>query len=114
MTKLLIILSVFSISNVAQAIGSISATVADVRVDRSGLGIIAFSQSIGGEAAACRVTPYTSHFSFDAKTEGGKAIYSMALTAVASGKKMVAYGTGSCLDYANTVESISYGHLLTN
>jgi hypothetical protein len=91
------------------AAGAVYAKVAHVRVDRNGWGIIEFALPISGTPAACRSAPYLSHFSFDSNTAGGKALYAMALSASASGKFLLAYGTGACSEYAGIVESMSYG-----
>ena len=110
MKKVIIGCLLSAISTGAFAYGVFNGTVKDVRVDRGGWGIIAFNGAVTGDFAACRNEYYTSHMSFDVKTEGGKAIYSMALAAVASGKLVSAVGTGSCSDYADTVESLGYMH----
>lgn len=109
MKHILLASSLLLLSNMALAAGKVTSTVENVRVDRSGKGIIDFSTPLE-TPADCRNVAYSSHLSFDTSTPGGKAIYSMALAAASSGKKITAYGTGSCLDYANTVESMSYGH----
>jgi hypothetical protein len=96
------------ISTLAQA-GSINSTVNSVRIDRSGKGMVQFSSPIT-QVASCSTGNYASYFSFNTNTDAGKAIYSMVLAATASGKRVVAYGTGTCLDYGNVVESWNYGH----
>lgn len=114
MKKCILALGLISFCNFSYSAGSYSGKVKDVRVDRDGRGIIAFEGQIGNQPAACRSEPYTAHMSFDAKTEGGKAIYSMALAALASGKSVSANGTGTCLEYNGIVESLSYWHILRN
>jgi len=82
--------------------------VEDVRVDANGLGFIRFDQPLKGTPATCISGGHTAHLSFDINTAGGKGILSLALSAQASGKAIVARGTGSCDGY-NVVERWSYG-----
>lgn len=108
-----IILSVVTAS--AYSIGKAdNAKVVDVRIDSNGFGIVAFDKPITSEPATCRNPSYSNHFSFDTNTAGGKAIYSMALAAATAGKSITAYGTGTCSEYVNNVESWSYGHFFVN
>ncbi len=109
MKNLLVVTSLLLFSGFAQAVGNVSSTVKSVRVDRNGWGMIEFTKPIN-TPAECHSTSYKSHFSFDTNTPGGKSIYSMALAAASSGKTITAYGTGSCSEYSNTVESMGYGH----
>jgi len=109
MKKIFLMIFFLSFATLVQAAGSVSGKVKNVRVDRSGWGIVEFDKLIS-TPGGCVSDPYTSHFSFDANTVGGKAIYSMALAAAASGKTITAYGTGSCEEYADIVESMSYAH----
>ena len=101
---LLVLLS----SEVAFSYGHYTGKVTEVRIDRDGRGIISFDGQIAHNPATCRTSPYFSHFSFDATTEGGKAIYSMAITAAATGKRVSAIGTGTCQDYNSLIESLRY------
>lgn len=66
-----------------------------VRVDKSGKGYVNFKSPIIGEPASCTTT-YLNALAFDTKTDGGKSILSVALTAQATGKKILAKGTGDC------------------
>ncbi|WP_394203812.1 hypothetical protein [Marinagarivorans algicola] len=110
MKKIIFGACMFFVSNLSYAYGIANSTVDLVRIDRNGKGMIKFDSSIGHEPASCTSATYVSYMSFDANTDGGKAIYSLALAAAASGKKVIAYGTGTCGDYSNVVESISYIH----
>jgi hypothetical protein len=108
MLKTFLTISLIVLANFSYA-GSVSGYVKGVRIDRDGKGMVEFDQVIA-TPPDCAAAPYMSHFSFDTKTEGGRAIYSMVLAAAASGKKIVAYGLSSCQEYTNVVESWSYGH----
>lgn len=109
MIEIFILLIFFGVSATAQAYGTVNGKVKLVRIDRSGLGMIEFDRLIGNTPASCRAEPYTSHLSFDVRTDGGWAIYSIALLAAASGKTITAIGLGVCEEYSNIVESMSYG-----
>ncbi len=112
MKKSLTLIFLFIYSNFTFSYGSVpGGKVVDVRIDRDGRGIVKFDRLIALEPAVCSSADYNSHFSFDTTTDGGKAIYSLALTALASGKSIYAIGTGVCNDYS-VVEGLSYWHLL--
>jgi hypothetical protein len=96
----------------AFAFGSVSGKVIDIRVDRSGLGMVTFDQQIGGAPPGCVHAAYTNAFGFDTNTPGGRAILAAALAAKASGDTVTAYGTGECASFGNNwVEDWSYGHV---
>ena len=114
MKKYILALGLISFCSLSYSFGSYTGKVNNVRVDRDGRGIIEFDGQISNQPAACRSSSYTAHMSFDASTEGGKAIYSMALMALATGKSISANGTGTCLDYTGIVESLSYWHVVNN
>ncbi len=84
-------------------------TVYQVRVDQSGMGYVHFSSALTGTPATC-ASSHPKQLAFDANTDGGKAILSMALSAKMSGKKIYASGTGSCEGY-NVVERWNTGYL---
>ena len=110
--RIMITILIVLYASSAYSFGKVNqAYVVNVRVDRNGWGIVTFDSPIVGDYAPKRNANYVNHFSFDTNTEGGKALYTMALTAVASGKRITAYGTGACSEYTDTVESWSYGHL---
>lgn len=113
MYKLKFILLVSLFSSQVLAIGKAeNAIVSDVRIDRSGNGIVAFNKAISGTPASCRnAEGYANHFSFNTNTEGGRAIYAMVLSAAATRSPITAYGTGTCNEFSNYVESWEYGHL---
>ncbi len=83
-----------------------------VRVDRNGLGFVKFVDELTGTPASCRTKPYKNMLSFDTNTAGGKAIYSMVLSAYLSGKNITAVGTGTCDDYNNLMESWGWGAIV--
>ena len=89
----------------------VNATVTQVRVDQSGLGMVVFSSSLGGTPASCVISAYANALAFDSNTAGGKAILALALTAKTTGTPLaVVYGTGACAIYNNNyVEDWSYG-----
>lgn len=101
-------------SSLSYSYGAANGKVIDVRVDKNGWGMIKFDSPIAHQPASCTSPSYTSHFSFDTNKEGGKAIYSMALMALATGKRVSAFGTGLCEQYSNIVESLSYWHIYEN
>ncbi|WP_299003905.1 hypothetical protein [uncultured Shewanella sp.] len=108
--KFAILAALFICINSAYAAGTVSkitnGKINNVRVDANGKGIIRFNKDILN-IANCTEEFYHSAFSFDVNTPGGQAIYSMALTAKAADKPIMAYGTGNCSEYTNTVESIN-------
>ncbi|MCL1124562.1 hypothetical protein [Shewanella surugensis] len=111
MKKSLILVTLFASMNSAYAATSkVSGVVTNVRIDQNGEGIITFDKSIEN-MASCTSEFYHKAYSFDANTEGGKAIYAMALAARTTSKPMTAYGIGSCSEYPDTVESIWYGNM---
>ena len=100
-------LSVPLVSN-AEGI-AVQYTVKNVRVDQSGKGKVSFTEDLTGTQPAC-VTTHTKDLAFDTNTEAGRAIYSLALTAFATGKVITGRGTNSCTIYSAT-EDWSWGHL---
>lgn len=112
MKKNILVFAFLLLPSLVQAYGAVNSTVNSVRIDRSGKGMVEFDSPIGNNPASCGTQTYASYLSFDTNTDGGKAIYSMVLAAAASGKKIVAYGTGTCADYSNVVESLSYAHFV--
>lgn len=79
-----------------------------VRADRSGVGFVKFDQPLVASPASCISGGHTSHLSFDLNTPGGRAAMSVALTAHATGKKIAAWGTGTCDEYG-LIESWNFG-----
>ncbi|MGR6871046.1 hypothetical protein ACU6U9_01770 [Pseudomonas sp. HK3] len=88
----------------------VDSTISYVRVDDNGHGLIQFTNAIIGPSD-CTHPAWRGHYSFDLKTEAGRAIYSLALTAHASNKKIKAYGKGQCLQYIDAVESWAHGFI---
>lgn len=85
----------------------LGATVTNVRADRSGKVMVHFSDSLSG-AAACINDTYSNRLSLDTNAAGGRSLLSLVLTAFSTGKKVDAYGTGTCLDYNDLVESMNF------
>ena len=111
MKKLLLILFLSIGAVNSYAAGFIeNAKVLDVRVDENGYGIITFDKVRTREPAACGNT-YNSSLSFDTNTEGGKAILSIALSALVSGNEISAWGAGVCRQYTSLVETWTYGNI---
>ena len=85
--------------------------VLDIRVDKSGKGLIAFVSNLTNQPACGSGSTWSrQRLSVDSTTPGGRAALALALTAEATGQKVQATGTGTCDDYA-TVESWNYGYL---
>ncbi|WP_434339162.1 hypothetical protein [Motilimonas cestriensis] len=81
--------------------------VVDVRVDRSGHGFISFDQDLNLPANC--INNHPRHLSFNVNNPAGRSILSLALSAQAQKARVWAWGTNSCEEYSNTVESWSYG-----
>ena len=110
-TKNLICLVIgLMLSTYASALGSITATIAQVRVDSNGQGMIIFSKLITGTPPSCVIPAYSNALAFDTNTTGGKAVLAMALAAKISGSEVTAYGLGTCKLYG-VVEDWNYGAL---
>jgi hypothetical protein len=97
-------------------------TVALVRVDESGKGYVKLNGTItpvpGEQRPACvhaSQLDYRNSFSFDATTELGKAVMTLALTALVSGKTIFARGTSSdknqCPHFSEGVEAWGWGQI---
>jgi len=87
--------------------------VVSVRADQSGFGYVRFDKPLEGSPASCISGGHDYHLSFDLNTPGGKGIMSIALAAQATGKSVIARGTGTCAGY-NVVERWNYGWVVTN
>ena len=85
--------------------------VVSVRADKSGFGYVKFDQPLIGDPATCTDTGYQYHLSFDLNKPGGNGIISIALAAQASGKSVIAKGTGTCDEYS-VVESWHIGWVI--
>lgn len=77
-----------------------------VRVDRNGKGYVQFVNNLVETTPSCSTHP--KQLAFDLNTPGGQAIFSLALAAKASDKKIWAVGTGTC-DVYSVVESWAWG-----
>jgi len=87
-------------------------TIENVRVDKSGLGFVKFSQPLTGPTVASCIDMagnFNYHLSFDTNAAGGKSVLSLALTAQATGMKITASGTGTCNEYV-AIESWDHGY----
>ncbi|MCO1337049.1 hypothetical protein MO867_22250 [Microbulbifer sp. OS29] len=112
MKKLFLFVSVSLLSMPVFATGIASSfEVEYVRVDQSGKGFIQFKSDLVYEPADCIGSGYENKFAFDANESGGRAIYSMALTAQTTGKKIHAVGTSSCDTYSQ-IENWEWGYIV--
>lgn len=91
------------------AAGYVNATVAMVRIDQSGRGMVFFDQNIGGTPPGCVISNYRSALGFDTSTAGGRAIYAMALAAKATGAAISVSGLGTCTIFGGFVEDWDTG-----
>ena len=109
--KAVLLLCVFASNSYANTVAGTSGpfSVDAVRVDRTGKGYVTFSSDLVGNPPSCGTR--TKDMSFDVNTEGGKAVYALALAAYSANKRLYAIGTGTCLEYS-TVESWSIGWIL--
>ncbi|WP_434339161.1 hypothetical protein [Motilimonas cestriensis] len=86
------------------------ARIIDVRVDRSGKGLVRFDREL--ESPADCINQHLSHLSFDLNTFSGQNLLNLALSAQASKSKVQAWGTNTCEEWPSTVESWSHGWLV--
>lgn len=91
----------------AHGASEIVSTVDTVRVDNNGWAFIRFTSPLGMEPASC-IQDHPNHLSFDTKTDAGKAILSLALTAHSTGKRIFARGTDTCEGYG-VIENWNFG-----
>jgi hypothetical protein len=89
----------------SQAAGTVTSTVNFVQVNSNQRAYIMFTTSPTGRPS-CATDP---RMTIDLNTDPGKAMYNMALTAKASGKRLYAAGTSSCV---SKFEKINYMRLL--
>jgi len=105
----LLVLSIFTQN--AIAVGNAEMYEVDfVRVDKSGFGYVKFKNNLTGTPASCTQAGYESVLAFNTNEEGGKAILSIVLSAQASGKKLLARGTGACAIYG-VMEQWDWGYI---
>lgn len=83
--------------------------VSAVRTDKNGFGYVRFVEPLTGTPASC-ANNHPNHLAFNLGTAGGKGIMSIALAAQATGKTMLARGTGTC-DIYSGVESWHWGYV---
>lgn len=81
-----------------------------VRVDSTGKGYVKFKTALTSSPAACIQSGYESTLAFDTNQSGGKSILSVALAAQASGKKILAKGSGNCTVYG-VMEDWNWGYI---
>ena len=84
--------------------------VENIRVDADGKGYVTFNNNLINTPPSCVISTYSNALSFDTSTAGGKGIYALVLSAKAMGKRIAAYGTGSCDNYS-VIEKWSWGYL---
>jgi len=103
---------VMVLSSSGFANGNIVDYVAQVRVDKSGAGMVIFKTNLSN-SPTCALGPgggMPYALAFDANTAGGKAIQAMATAALLAGKKIEGNGTGFCTIYGGAwAEDWSYG-----
>lgn len=104
--KKLFVLLLLMLSPYALAGKANSFKVEQVRVDRNGKGYVQFANNLIESRPSCSTHP--KQLAFDVNTPAGQAIFSLALAAKASSKKIWAVGTGTC-DVYGVVESWSWG-----
>lgn len=95
------------------AIGSVrNAKIETIRVDNDGRAMVFFDQEIAGTPPPCVHEAYKRALGFDASSEGGKAVLSMALTAKTTGSSVTAHGLGICGTYGGSViETWNHGFI---
>lgn len=81
-----------------------------VRVDKSGFGYVNFKTKLVGTPANCTQPGYEAALAFNTNEAGGKAILSLVLSAQASGKKILARGSGACAVYG-VMEQWEWGYI---
>ncbi len=81
-----------------------------VRVDSSGYGYVNFVSALTSTPATC-INGYPNALAFDTNTAGGKAIYTIALVAKTTNKRIRAVGTNNCTIYGS-IESWSWGKIM--
>ena len=84
-----------------------------IRIDKTGRGFVQFTQALT-ELPGTNTTNdcgnlYPKALAFDTNTAGGKAIYSMVLSAESQNKRIWAKGTGNCSIYT-VVQDFYYGY----
>lgn len=100
----LLVISCLAICGIANA-GSINGVkIIDIRIDSTGKGIIYLSSNISG-SPTCSTFP--ASMSFNTNTDGGRAIYSAAMSAYLANKTVEVIGTNSCSIYAGAVEDLA-------
>lgn len=88
---------------------SVDAKIIQIRVDKSGVGMITFDKPLQGTSPSCINPYYNNALSFDANSAGGKSILAVALAAKAQNVSVVAYGLGACTIYGGAhVEDLDY------
>lgn len=114
MYRLLAVALFFGCTSSAFAYGTVTATVASVRIDADGRGMVFFSQAMTGTPPSCVLAAAYNHaLAFDTNTAGGKSILAMVLAAKATGDTISAIGANGCNLYGNSsAEDWSYGQVL--
>lgn len=104
-----LILTTFALSssNAIAARSGIDLTVELVRIGADGKGYIEFTSLSGGSPTACAHSAHTRKLGFDVATDGGMAIYKMALAVQLSGKLLTVSGTGACTAFSN-IEDVNW------
>lgn len=95
-----------SLFSLTYAHGLVDAHIVEVRVDNNGKTIVTFDSDINHQPPACSGNNHRV-MAFDATTEGGKAMLSLALTAHSTQKLVRGRGTGVCTVW-NSIETVGY------
>lgn len=94
----------------AHAGGEISGRVTFVRVHDYGVTIVGFDAPAVGTPPPCG-RQYRKQLAFDSKTEAGKSLLSLFISAKLSGAQVTASGSGECSKVITDVETLITGEL---
>lgn len=89
------------VSTCAFGAATVTGNIIEVRIDKSGRGMVTFNQPLAGEVAACRHSGNSQSLAFDTNTSAGRAILALVLAAKATGETVTASSTGDCSIYDN-------------
>lgn len=103
-------MAIFAFSATAHAAYTSDTTVTDVTVETGTnfARVALLSSPTSGVRPGCHNATYTKHYSFDVSTSKGKALLSLAMAALLSGRQLAVLGTGTCLNVGPAfVEEVS-------
>ena len=79
-----------------------------IRIDHDGRGIVILKQvSPMPSTTLCRDWDYRYSLAFDTRTDGGKSIYKVLLSAQLAGRSVKFVGTDACGIYSGVLEDIA-------